>query len=105
MLFRSGDFVYNFIKRPDYIRDVETVEKSEDYVSESIQEFIDANNGATPSELYEYLIPLIVKKNAYTDSKGNAINIENILKNKYEYVEIADNNRLGGAFKWVQKQK
>lgn len=101
----TGDFVYNFIKRPDYIRDVETVEKSEDYVSESIQEFIDANNGATPSELYEYLIPLIVKKNAYTDSKGNAINIENILKNKYEYVEIADNNRLGGAFKWVQKQK
>ena len=63
------------------------------------------NDGATPSELYEYLIPLIVKKNAYTDSNGNVINIENILKDQYEYIKIENSNKLGGAYKWVQKEK
>lgn len=101
----TGDFVYNFVKKQNAICEKETVENAEEYVAELVEKYITQNNGATPSELYEYLIPLIVKKNAYTDNKGNVISVENILKNRYEYVEITKNNRLGGAYKWVQKEK
>lgn len=101
----TGDFVYNFVKKQNATYETETVDNAEDYIGKLIKTYIEKNDGATPSELYEYLIPLIMKKNAYTDNKGNAISVENILKSKYEYVEITENNRLGGAYKWVQKKK
>lgn len=104
----TGDFVYNFKKsskeKPDALINNQN---SESFISSEIENYIHTHNGATPSELYEYLIPIIVKHQAYTDSNGNAVNIENLLKNSYDYVEVpsSEKNKIGGAYKWVKKQK
>ena len=76
-----------------------------DFIKSTIEQFISAHNGATPSELYEYLIPIIVQNNAYTDETGNVINIEKILKESYDYIEVSPNekSKIGGAYKWVRK--
>lgn len=102
----TGDFVYNFKK--DTTRKPETtcnIENIPDFIKNTIEQFISEHNGATPSELYEYLIPIIVQNNAYTDETGNAINIENILKESYDYIEVSPNekSKIGGAYKWVRK--
>ena len=102
----TGDFVYNFKK--DTTRKPETtcnIENITDFIKNTIEQFISEHNGATPSELYEYLIPIIVQNNAYTDETGNAINIENILKESYDYIEVSPNekSKIGGAYKWVRK--
>ena len=57
------------------------------------------------SELYEYIIPIIVQNNAYTDETGNVVNIENILRESYDYIEVSSNekSKIGGAYKWVKK--
>lgn len=103
----TGDFVYNFKKstKTPSIR-VQMVSDAADFIKNCINEFIDANNGATSSELYEYIIPIIVQNNAYTDSKGEAINIENVLKSSYNYVETttSEKNKIGGAYKWIKKE-
>lgn len=78
---------------------------AESFIRDCINEFIESNNGATPSELYEYIIPIIVQNNAYTDIGGNAINIENILKSSFQYVKIStdENNEIGGGYKWMKQ--
>lgn len=104
----TGDFVYNFKK--DTSIKVKTNSSSIDstgFITDCINEFIDTNNGATPSELYEYIIPIIVQNNAYTDSKGNVVNIENILKSSYDFIETSqeeEKRKIGGAYKWVKKK-
>lgn len=102
----TGDFVYNFRKSTKATKKV--VEVPEDprfFIQQKIDGYIELHDGATPSELYEYLIPIIVQNNAYSDANGNAINIEAILKESYDYVEIAgeEKSKIGGAYKWVKK--
>ncbi|MGN0487869.1 MAG: DNA (cytosine-5-)-methyltransferase [Ruminococcus sp.] len=101
----TGDFVYSFKKDTKAERSTKTeiVEDSEQFIKDCIDSFISNNNGATPSELYEYIIPIIVKHNAYTNRDGKVVNIENILKENYEYIESQDGNKIGGAYKWTKK--
>ena len=102
----TGDFVYNFRKSTKETRkNVETPEDPLSFIKKRIDSYIELHDGATPSELYEYLIPIIVQNNAYSDANGNAINIEAILKDAYDYIEIAgeEKNKIGGAYKWVKK--
>lgn len=102
----TGDFVYNF-KKDSSKKPVTScsIENIADFIKMTIEQFISEHNGATPSELYEYIIPIIVQNNAYTDKTGNTINIENILKESYDYIEVAPNekSKIGGAYKWVKK--
>lgn len=101
----TGDFVYNFRKSTKETRkNIEAPEDPLSFIKERIDSYIELHNGATPSELYEHLIPIIVQNNAYSDANGNAINIEAILKDAYDYMEIAgEKNKIGGAYKWVKK--
>ncbi|MGJ0847324.1 DNA methyltransferase [Tissierella praeacuta] len=102
----TGDFVYNFkkTKRPNDILAFQGND-AEKFIKDNIEEFISKHNGATPTELYEYIIPIIVRNRAYTDKNGSVINIENILKSTYDYVKIDSKakNKIGGAYKWVKK--
>lgn len=103
----TGDFIYNFKKDTKATKSIsKNVTDSTEFIKDCINEFIDANDGATPSELYEYIIPIIVQNNAYTDINNNAISIENILKSSYDYVEtsIGEKSKIGGAYKWVKKR-
>lgn len=102
----TGDFIYNFKKSTTSVKQkVLPPDNPLEFIKQKIDTYIESHNGATPSELYEYLIPIIVRYNAYSDKAGNAINIETILKNSYDYVETAseEKSKLGGAYKWVKK--
>ena len=102
----TGDFIYNFKKSTSADKkSIAILKKPRDFIKEKIDDFIRLHNGATPSALYEYLIPIIVQNNAYSDENGNAINIESILKSTYEYVEVIgdEKSKLGSAYKWVKK--
>ncbi len=101
----TGDFIYNFKKS---IKDESMSSNlnidSQSFIQDEIDNFISTNNGATPTELYEYLIPRIVQHRAYIDTNGNVIDIEQILKKNYEYEKQSDfKNKVGGAYKWVKK--
>ena len=102
----TGDFVYNF-KKDTSRKPITTcsIKNIVEFIKSTIEQFISEHNGATPSELYEYIIPIIVQNNAYTDETGNAINIENILRESYDYIEVSPNekSKIGGAYKWVKK--
>ena len=76
-----------------------------EFIAQKIAAYINKNDGATPSELYEHIIPIIVQNHAYTDSKGDVVNIESILKDSYDYIEVTVDakNKIGGAYKWVRK--
>ena len=96
----TGDFVYNF-KKDTSRKPITTcsIKNIVEFIKSTIEQFISEHNGATPSELYEYIIPIIVQNNAYTDETGNAINIENILRESYDYIEVSPNekSKIGGA--------
>lgn len=104
----TGDFIYNFRKTKQkhaavYAQSHDSVQ----FIEACIDQFIEAHDGATPSALYEYLIPLIVRNNAYTDEDGRVINIENILRTNYDYVEVTEEGKrsIGGAYKWIKKEQ
>lgn len=100
----TGDFIYNF-RKTDKKKALNVLENdAASFVLDNIYEFIEMNEGATPQELYEYIIPIIVQNNAYTDKNGRVISIESILKSHFKYVELKDENskRIGGAYKWVK---
>lgn len=102
----TGDFIYNFKKSTTSAKKkIIPPDNPLDFVKQKIDSYIELHNGATPSKLYEYLIPVIVQYNAYSDKGGNVINIETILKNSYDYIEITgeEKSKLGGAYKWVKK--
>ncbi len=104
----TGDFIYNFKKPLVPVNfNHKKCENSHEFIKNKISEYIEQHDGATPSKLYEYLIPIIVQNQAYSDDNGCVINIETILKNTYDYIEITTNkkNKIGGAYKWVKKSK
>ena len=102
----TGDFIYNF-KKSSKLKSQKkpVIADSKKFIEQKLYEFIEQHNGATSSEIYEFIIPLIVKNNAYTDQHGHVLNIENILKNKFNYIQCSNsiNQKIGGDYKWVKK--
>lgn len=101
----TGDFVYTLLKDSSIknnSRPTIKPEESEMYVKKVIANLVKKNNGITPSKLYEYLIPIIVQTQSYLDERGNALDIEKILKDNYDYVEI-ESGKIGEKYQWVKK--
>ena len=100
-----GDFVYNFRKDSLSKQNLpkNLIIDGESFVLREIGNYIQIHNGATPTQIYEFIIPLIVRNNAYTDKDGKVLNIEKILNSNFEYVENDDNETLGDAFIWKIK--
>ena len=102
----TGDFIYNFRKIQQSDNTIVSVKNPVEFIKNEIHEFITNNDGATPTELYEFLIPKIVMNHAYTDENGNTINIDKILKENFEYIETSnEKNKLGDSHKWIIKNK
>lgn len=99
----TGDFLYNFKKDPNRRNEGADIVDSKQFIEDSIDGFINGNNGATPTEIYEYIVPVIVRNSAYTDANGNVFSIEKILQSKYDYVKVESNEKLGEAYKWIKK--
>lgn len=99
----TGDFVYTLYKDDNIVLHSNRQNLPADsrvFIEENIENIINNNKGITPSKLYEELIPIIVRNEAYTDDKGNAIDIEKILKNKYHYYKDETEKILGDNYKW-----
>lgn len=100
-----GDFVYNFRKdlSSTYIKQTRVPIDGEAFIVGEIENYIQTHNGASPTQIYEFIIPLIVRNNVYTDKKGRVLNIERILDSNFEYVKNEDCKHLGDAFLWKIK--
>lgn len=103
----TGDFVYTFYKDTvdkGCVKSSNSSSKSREYVEKMIKKLIEDNNGITPSKLYEYLIPQIIHSGSYLDEKGNALDIEKILGDKYEYIEVTSERKIGEKYQWQLKK-
>lgn len=102
----TGDFVYTLYKDAKHkVNPVPLVTPKESrlYVKKIIDSLVSENNGITPSKLYEYLIPIIVHAQTYLDEKGNALDIEKILEEEYNYVEVEGDEKIGDKYQWIKK--
>ncbi len=100
-----GDFVYNFQKDKSRKNIKQKPHKDADVlIVKNVNKWINLKDGLlTPDELYEKLIPLLVKNNAYTDKNGKVVDIEEILKREFVY----DNKKVDDKtiYGWKQKKK
>ncbi|WP_034328297.1 DNA methyltransferase [Alkaliphilus transvaalensis] len=103
----TGDFVYNFKKVENNIDKTtyEYMKNAEEFIVNTIKEFLIKKDGATSSELYEYIIPIVAKNHAYCNDDGKVINIESLIKKNFDYIEVIkfDDKGIGEDYKWVVK--
>lgn len=91
----KGDFVYNFKKSTSSKEfKINYLKNSETFIVNNVRNIILEKQGIGSAELYEFLLPLIAKNQAYMNEKNEVINIENLLKKHFKYVEG------NGEFKW-----
>lgn len=94
----KGDFIYNFKKTGTPKKNkFEYMKNASSFIVNKATEFIKQKGGVNSALLYEYIIPLIAKENAYLDEKGKVINIEKLFKKNFDYVKI------GEEYKWICK--
>lgn len=93
-----GDFIYNFKKiGTPHTRKFNYMKNAKTFILNKASQLIKEKNGVTSSQLYEYIIPIIVKEQAYLDDHGNVLNIEKLFETNFDYVKI------GKEYKWVYK--
>ena len=100
-----GDFVYNFRKdlSSTYKKQTRVPVNGEAFIVGEIENYIQMHNGASPTQIYEFIIPIIVRNNVYTDKNGKVLSIEKILNSNFIYVKNEDSKQLGDAFLWKVK--
>ena len=97
----KGDFIYNFRKiekkevKPQHCN-------AEKLILMELYNQIKSNNGATSSELYEYIIPVIAHNRAYYNKQGKVIDIEKLLNDNFVY---RNTDKTGESYKWVLKEE
>ena len=98
-----GDFVYNFLKDTSVKSKNKIVldkTNNENIIVRKVSEWINKSNGAINSDaLYEKLIPFIVENLLYIDKNSQVINIENLLKQHFDYGFIKTKKEYG----WQKK--
>jgi len=99
----KGDFVYNFIKdKSKKGSKTKSQKNATNLIVDNVNKWISQkNNLLTPDELYERLIPLLVKNNAYTDEDNKVVNIEDILKKNFVYDNKINNGLT--IYGWKKK--
>jgi DNA modification methylase len=98
-----GDFVYNFLKdrRKKNIK-LKPYKDTNKLIIQSVVKWIKEEKGLlTSDKLYEKLIPLLVKNNAYTNTKGKVVEIEEILNRNFVYGSQKINKKI--IYGWTKK--
>lgn len=97
-----GDFVYTYRKPIKKIKGISKINYHPDGESLIVNEVYSFlfNNGLTnSSDLYEFLIPLIIRNNSILNKNGKVINLEELLLRNFKYESINNN------FKWDLKKR
>lgn len=91
----KGDFIYNFKKKSSKKEfEINYMKNAETFIINNVRNLILEKQGVNSAELYEYILPLIAKNQAYMNDKDEVINIENLLKKHFKYEETDE------EFKW-----
>jgi len=98
-----GDFVYNFLKdKSKKNTKLKPYKDATELIIKNVNNWIVVKkNLLTSDELYEKLIPLLVRNNAYTDAGGKVINIEEILKQNFQYESKKNHEKI--IYGWRKK--
>lgn len=102
----TGDFVYTLYKDTEVQTNLEPIvpaDKARAHLENMIDKLVKKNGGITPSSLYEQLIPIIVHGQIYQDENGKALDIERVLKSKYDYIKV-ESGRIGEKYQWKLKK-
>lgn len=92
----KGDFIYNFRKVTPFKEfEINYMKNSEAFIINSARNLIIEKQGVNSAELYEYILPLIAKNQAYMNDKNEVINVENLLRRHFNYEEV------NGEYKWL----
>lgn len=91
----KGDFVYTFKKLKEPVHNSELI-NGEEIVLKSVNTLIKKQGFADTASLYEYLIPKLIQKQAFHDSKGKILDIDKIIASKFKYSKVED-----GQYGWV----
>ncbi len=100
----KGDFVYNYVKESK--KNIAVKKKFYEFeeISKKILSKVDQiykkYEHLTSDKLYEYLIPFVIKNNLYVDIRGEPIDLETIVKQKYLYAELVKSKKIYG---WKKK--
>ena len=97
----KDDFIYNFIKPTQKIQSIQNYKKGANhFIMNLLKKRISKNGGFTTARVYEFIIPIIVRENAYLDEEGKAIDLNRLLKENFKYKEFKlDKNR--SEYRWV----
>ncbi len=98
-----GDFVYNFFKdKSKKSIKLKPHKDAMELIVKNVSKWIIAKKGLlTSDELYEKLIPILVKNNAYTDTNDKVVNVEEILKKNFQYESNKINEKT--IYGWSKK--
>lgn len=97
-----GDFVYTYRKPIINVQKCTNINyhpDGETLIVNEIHSFLNKNGLTNSSDLYEFLIPLIIKNNSILNKNGEVINLEELLLRNFKYESINDN------FKWDLKKR
>lgn len=92
----KGDFIYTFskpLKTSSHIS-INYHDNSYSFIVNIIYNYLFKKHGATTSELYEYIIPEIIKNYAYLNENKSVIDLEKLIQSNFIY------KKNGNAYKW-----
>lgn len=90
----TGDFVYTFKKTIATTIPV-SKQNGEEYIVDIIEKLLKNNAYISTSKLYEKLIPVLIRNQAYYGSNGKIVDIDKFIKTKYRYTLQPD-----GKYGW-----
>lgn len=91
----TGDFVYSF-KKIQKTNFANCNNNGEEYIMKTIKRLVAKYSVVPTSKLYEELIPILVRNQAYYDSQGKILNIDKFIRLKYKYSVQKD-----GKYGWT----
>lgn len=84
----TGDFVYTFQKSFDTKKKVKKINYHKDgegLIVNEVYAFLNKNGPSNSSDLYEFIIPVILDNQAVLTNKGKVIDLEKLLLRNFEY--------------------
>jgi DNA modification methylase len=97
----KGDFVYTFIKPITKKKNLIIKHKNPlELINKKLVKIFNKSEFISSDQIFEEIIPYIIKKQIYTDNEGLPINIDDVLKENYDYGPIDSTNK---NFAWKNK--
>ncbi|MDO8522388.1 MAG: DNA (cytosine-5-)-methyltransferase [bacterium] len=90
-----GDFIYTFQKpkKKKIHEGFKYFDNAYGFLVNTINSLLVSKGQVSTAELYEHIIPIIVKNHAYLDKDGKIIDLETLISNNFEYKKTEKGDR------------